>query len=202
MQHRIRHAAFAVVAALAIAGAAHAGADDKAFTSMPGYVDFAPLDHITKEAKVEVNLKSPMLGLVSKFMGQDDEELRDILANLKLVRVRVYDLTPEIEKQFLSAGSETMARLDKEGWERVVRVREDNERVDVYFKPSAKAEWIDGVLIIAVDDEAAFVNIVGTIRPEDVGKISEHFDIDGIDSGDGTRIKVESKTKTKPHNND
>ena len=169
---------------------------------MPGYVDFAPLEKITQEAKVEVNLKSPMLGLVSKFMGQEDPELRAMLANLKLVRVRVYDLTPEIEKEFLAAGSETTKRLDKAGWERVVRVREDGDRVDVYFKPSAKAEWIEGVLIIAVDSEAAFVNIVGQIRPEDVGKIGEHFDIDGIDSGDGTRIKVESKTKTKPRSND
>ena len=136
------------------------------------------------------------------MMGEDDPDLRDMLANLKLVRVRVYELTPEIEKEFLSAGSETTKRLDKAGWERVVRVREDNERVDVYFKPSSKAEWIDGVLIISVDDEAAFVNIVGTIRPEDVGRLGEHFDIDGINSGDGTRIKIESKTKTKPKHSD
>jgi hypothetical protein len=206
MPHRLNRIALALVVALSIAGPgavrAEADADDKAFASMPGYVDFAPLDKITQEAKVEVNLKSPMLGLVSKFMGDEDAELRDVFANLKLVRVRVYDLTPEIEKEFLAAGSETTKRLDKEGWERIVRVREDGDRVDVYFKPSAKAEWIDGVLIIAVDEEAAFINIVGQIRPEDVGKIGAHFDIDGINSGDGTRIKVESKTKTKPRNND
>lgn len=189
-----------VCAALAaLAGGARADADDKAFASMPGYVDFAALDKIGEEAKVEVNLKSPMLGLVAKFAGHDDPELRDMLANLKLVRVRVYDLTPEIEKQFLSAGSETMSRLDKSGWERIVRVREDNERVDIYFKPSAQAEWIEGVLIIALDDEAAFVNIVGTIRPEDVGRIGDHFEIHGIDldSDDGTKIKLQSKIKTR-----
>ena len=202
MQQRIRRAGLMAIAVLALAGTARADADDKSFEKLPGYVDFAPLEKITNEAKVEVNLKSPMLGLVSKMMGEGDPELRGIMANLKLVRVRVYDLTPEIAKQFLSAGSETTARLDKEGWERVVRVREDNERVDIYFKPSSKAEWIDGVLIIAVDEEAAFVNIVGQIRPEDVGRLSEHFDIDGINSSDGTRIKVESKIKTpKPSRN-
>lgn len=191
---------FAWVFALTISAAGLAHADDKAFTSLPGYVDFAALAKIGEDAKVEVNLKSPMLGLVSKFVGQDDPELRDMLAGLKLVRVRVYDLTPAIEKEFLAAGSETTTRLDKSGWERIVRVREDNERVDIYFKPSANAEWIEGVLIIAVDTEAAFVNIVGTIRPEDVGRIGEHFDIEGIDVGsdDDTRIKIESKKKTKP----
>ncbi len=200
MQHRFRSVTLAALAALAIAGAARADADDKSLASLPGYVDFAPLEKITSEAKVEVNLKGPMLSLVSKFMVEDDDEMRGVMANLKLVRVRVYDRTPEIEKEFLAAGSETTARLDKAGWERIVRVREDNERVDVYFKPSAQADLIDGVLIIAVDDEAAFVNIVGQIRPEDVGRLGSHFEIDGLDSGDGTRIKVESKTKTKPRN--
>lgn len=200
MKQQFRLIAWVFVAVISAAGWAHADPDDKAFTSLPGYVDFAALAKIGEDAKVEVNLKTPMLGLVSKFVGQDDPELRDILAGLKLVRVRVYDLTPAIEKEFLAAGSETTQRLDKSGWERIVRVREDDERVDIYFKPSANAEWIEGVLIIAVDTEAAFVNIVGTIRPEDVGRLGEHFDINGIDvgSGDGTKIKIESKKKTKP----
>jgi hypothetical protein len=198
MKH-IRHVTLAVVV-LCAAVAAHADADDeKSFASLPGYVDFAALARISEEAKVEVNLKSPMLGLVSKFVGHDDPELRDMLANLKLVRVRVYDLTPAVEKEFLAAGTETMNRLDKSGWERIVRVRENNERVDIYFKPSKNAEWIDGVLIIAVDNEAAFVNIVGTIRPEDVGRIGEHFDLDeiGVDSHGDSKIRVESKHKIK-----
>ncbi len=199
MKHRFGHIAMVVVAALGLSGAAHADADDKAFTSLPGYVDFAALARIGEEAKIEVNLKSPMLSLLSKFVGHDDPELRDMLASLKLVRVRVYDLTPDVEREFLAAGSETTNRLDKAGWERIVRVREHNERVDIYFKPSSKTEWIEGVLIIAIDEEAAFINIVGTIRPEDVGRISEHFDIDelGMDANGDTKIKVESKIKTK-----
>jgi len=192
--------ALALAAVSFLAGAAHADADDKSFASMPGYVDFAALAKIGEEAKVEVNLKSPMLGLVSKFVGDDDPELREMLANLTLVRVRVYNLTPAIEKEFLTAGTETIRRLDKSGWERIVRVRDEGEHVDIYFKPSSNAEWIEGVLIIAVDNEAVFVNIVGQIRPEDVGRIGEHFDIDefGVDSKGDTKIKIESKQKTKP----
>lgn len=194
MLRTMGRAALAAAAAVCLALSAWAGDDDKAFASLPGYVDFSALDKITEEAKVEVNLKSPMLGLVSKVLGHEDPELRDMLANLKLIRVRVYDLTPQIEKEFLAAGTATTTRLDQSGWERIVRVREDNERVDIYFKPSSNVEWIDGVLIIAVDTEAAFVNIVGTIRPEHVSRIGAHFDIDDID-GD-TRIRVESKKKT------
>lgn len=197
MMNTLRRAAFVVLAASLGASQAARADDDKSFSKHPGYVDFAALEKIGEEAKVEVNLKSPMLGLVSKFID-DDPELRNMMANLKLVRVRVYDLTPAIEKAFMSAGSETTAKLDKSGWERVVRVRERDERVDIYFKPSAKSDFIEGVLIIAVDDEAVFVNIVGEMRPEDVARISEHFNIDDIDIDEHgeTRIKIDSKKKT------
>ncbi len=168
---------------------------EAAVRSLPGYVDFSALDAMGQEAKVEVNLRDPMLGLVSKFVGNDEPDLRSLLASLKLVRVRVYNITPETAKQLMEAGSTTAAKLDKQGWERVVRVRDEGEHVDVYFKPSSKAEWIDGVLVIALgddDNEAAFVNIVGTIRPEDVARISDELNIEGLD-----RVRVENKTRVK-----
>ncbi|HEX5133468.1 MAG TPA: DUF4252 domain-containing protein [Candidatus Krumholzibacteria bacterium] len=191
--NRIKHA-FALVLLLAAAASPVIAAEDKeaALRTEPGYVDFTALDKLGQDAKVEVNLRNPMLGLVGKFIGEDDPELKSLIASLKLVRVRVYAVTPETITKLLAAGSDTAKHLDASGWERIVRVREDNQHVDVYFRPSKNAEWIDGVLVIAVgdDDEAAFVNIVGTIRPEDVAKIGDHLDIDGLD-----KIQVESKIR-------
>lgn len=176
-----------LAAVLLSAAGSPARADEKnkeaELRAMPGYVDFSMLDGIGQEAKVEVNLRDPMLGLVSKFVGADDPDMKSLLASLKLVRVRVYNITPETAGKLMDVGSKTAARLDKLGWERVVRVRDDNDHVDVYFKPSRKAEWIDGVLVISLgddDNEAAFVNIVGTIRPEDVSRISDELDIQGL----------------------
>ena len=115
------------------AGAQGKDGKDKeaALRSQPGYVDFSMLDKLGQDAKVEVNLRDPMLGLVGKFISEDDAELRDLIANLKLVRVRVYRITPETLERLLAVGSETAAKLDKDGWERIVRVRDDNEHVDV-----------------------------------------------------------------------
>lgn len=191
---RIMHSVF-IAAALAAAasvavGAAEKGTKDKeaAIRSQPGYVDLSVLDKLGQEAKIEVNLRDPMLSLVGKFIGEDDPELKDLIAGLKLVRVRVYTITPETVEKLLAVGSETSLRLDRDGWERIVRVRDEGEHVDVYFKPSSNTEWIEGVLVISVgeDNEAAFVNIVGTIRPEDVARIGDHLDIDGMDK---VRIK-------------
>lgn len=194
----IMHSVF-IAAALVSAASFGAGAQDKsardkeaAIRSQPGYVDFSMLDKLAQEPKVEVNLRDPMLGLVGKFIGEDDPELKRLISGLKLVRVRVYTVTPDTIERLLAAGSETSQRLDRDGWERIVRVRDEGEHVDVYFKPSSNTEWIEGVLVIAVgeDDEAAFVNIVGTIRPEDVARIGDHLDIDGMD-----KIRIEKKIR-------
>jgi hypothetical protein len=195
----LRNIRIMIVASLFMACAASMAAADKsskdkeaALKSEPGYVDFSMLDRLGQEAKVEVNLRDPMLGLVSKFISEDDPELRDLIAGLKLVRVRVYDAAAAGMDKLLAAGSEATRQLDADGWERIVRVREDGEHVDVYFKPSKNAEWIEGVLVIAMEvgDEAAFVNIVGTIRPEDVARLGDHMDIDGLD-----RVRVEKKIR-------
>ncbi len=198
----MRHLMTIIIAALLLGGATiAANAQDKtakgkdkeaALRSEPGYVDFSMLDKLGQDAKIEVNLRDPMLGLVGKFISDEDEELRDLISSLKLVRVRVYQITPTTVERLLAAGSETATKLDKDGWERIVRVRDDDEHVDVYFKPSSNAEWIEGVLVIALgdDDEAAFVNIVGTIRPEDVARIGEHFDVNGMD-----KVHIEKKIK-------
>jgi hypothetical protein len=194
--HKFMRTILVTAAALAVASSAalaqNKAPKDKeaALRSQPGYVDFSMLDKLDQPAKVEVNLRDPMLNLVGKFISEDDPELKDLISSLKLVRVRVYQITRSNIDQLMAIGSETATMLDKAGWERIVRVRdeEEGEYVDVYFKPSSNAEWIDGVLVVALgdDDDAAFVNIVGTIRPEDVARIGEQLDIDGMDK---VRIK-------------
>jgi len=176
-----------LMALLALAASVGQAETEKELKKLPGYVEFdAEAIFGNQEAKVEVYLKDPMLNLVIDFMGEDDEDLRDVLGKLKLIRVQVYDIDRTKAKE-LSAVAKTISQdLDKKGWERIVRVREDDERVDVYFKPSAEYEWLDGIVVFVIgeDEEAVFVNVVGEIRPEDVGRLADEFDIDYLSRDD------------------
>jgi hypothetical protein len=181
---------FAVSATTAVAKDRKKTSD---YTKHPGYVDFDALEIFGDvEPKIEVYVREQMLALVAKFLENEDPELYDLLMKLKLVRVQVFDIDHDMAGKFENQSAKTVKVLDKEGWERVVRVREDDESVFVYIKPSENYEWIQGVVVLAMEDyeEAVFVNIVGDIKPEDVHRLGEHFDVEELDS-----IRYEVKKK-------
>ncbi len=146
------------------------------YTKHPGYIEMPDFGN-GDEAKIEVNLNENMIKLVAKFLKGEDPELYDMLINLKLVRVEVYELSAAVRRKFASQSSRAVEVLDDNDWERIVRVREDDQQAYVYIKPSDDYEWIQGIVVLAMeDDEAVFVNIVGDIKPEDISRIGEHFD--------------------------
>jgi len=184
-------AALAVMLGGALAGPA-AALTEAEIKKLPGYVDFDAMKLFEgQEAKVEVYLKDPMLELVSKFVKSEDPELFEVLAKLKLVRVQIFEVDHVQAQKVSEVTTATAKQLDGKGWERIVRVREDDEHVDVYLKPSKEYEWLDGLVVMVVDggDEAIFVNIVGQIHPDDISKLAEHFDIDELDI-DSSKVHI------------
>ncbi len=151
----------------------------------PGYVDLSELESLFRaEPKIEVNLKGALLRMVASASRRDDPEFARLLLKLKAIHVRGYDLSraqaDEVER-FTSGFSR---RLEGRGWETVARVREDGERVDMLVHTDG--ETIAGLVVLVVspeDDESIFVNIVGDIDPEEIGRIGSKFDIDAL-SGD------------------
>jgi len=145
----------------------------------PGYIDLADIESwFGSEATLEVNIKGALLKLVSEASRHEDPELADLLTNLKAIQVRGYTLTPSQLQGINQRTAELGRRLARSGWDTVARVREDGEDIHMYVKATDDA--IAGLVVMVVspgENETMFVNIVGDINPEEIGRIGRKFDI-------------------------
>lgn len=155
----------------------------------PGFVDFAEVEKwFDSEARIEVNIQGALLRLVAEASRNEDPDFANVLTRLKGIYVRGYSLN---QSQFSTIGrnaSELGKRLEGRGWETVARVREDGDRVDMYIKTQGDA--IAGLVVMAIasgEDDTIFINIVGDIDPEEIGRIGSRFHIDDLDRRTGTR---------------
>ncbi|MEX2130860.1 MAG: DUF4252 domain-containing protein [Pseudohongiellaceae bacterium] len=157
-----------------------AASDD--LTNHPGFVDFTSLAAVAGgEPTVEVSLKEPLLAMITNILRNNDEEAADFISKLLRVNVQVYENTG-FDALLMAQNMSNIARdLEAEEWERVVRVREGNNHVDVYFKLSGGADLIHGIAIMVTEPgQAVMVNIVGDISATDLSTLGRRFDIDEL----------------------
>ena len=164
------------------------------YTKHPGYVDFGEIDELKDvEETVEVFIRGPLLRFVSKATRNEDPNLADLLDGLLLIRVNVFEVTPDNEQKVKDVISDISKKLEKKKWERMVRIRKRDENANV-FTQFGKNDELTGLVVLGFEerDEAVFVNIVGRIDPEQLGKLSGKFNIPSLDS-----IELEYKNKKK-----
>ena len=142
-----------------------------------GYVDFENLDFFKDiEKKVEVSIKGSLLKFVSKASAQNDPELSQLLENLKLIKVDVFPMDKTTTSEVESAINRISKELESKNWERMVRVKDAKQRVEIYNQ--FIGDQLSGLVVMAVsDDEAVFVNIIGNIDPAQLGKLGDKFGI-------------------------
>ena len=165
----------------------------------PGYIEFSSLDLFDgpePEANIEIYLKEPLLDLVAAATRFEDEELANMLEALYLIRVQVYqDLDASYER--IAARLNALTLPD---WERVVQVREPDERMQFYVRTADEA--IVGLLVLVCDlsesGELVFVNIVGPLDLAQVGRIGRKFDIAPLDSIDFGAATPKAPRKDQP----
>jgi hypothetical protein len=149
----------------------------------PGYLDLRHVeDWFDGEAWLEVNIQGALLKLVAEASRVEDPELTSLLSKLKAIQVRGYPLSQGRFRDVERRTGELAKRLQGMGWETVARVRESEKRVDVYLKEQNGR--IAGLVVMVLEpgskDGSVFVNIVGEIDPEQIGRIGSKFSIDPL----------------------
>ena len=158
-------------------------AEDEDFRNMAGYFDFKLAEEFSnRETSVEVYVKEPLLSIVRAATRREEPELSDLLSRIKLISVRTFSIGDEDVEPLKARVADLDVRLNQERWEKIVRVKDEGEQVFVYMKSTAGN--IDGMVVIAIEygEEAAFVNIVGNITPENLERLYGRFNIPELDS--------------------
>ncbi len=157
-------------------------AQKRDYTNEPGYVDFGDLSEFEEgEMVAEVFIESYLLKMVGKLTQNEEPELAELIGGLKLIKVNVFGVNEDNIGQINGRVELINKNLANNGWDRIVRVRDGGETANVHIKTN-NGEDIVGLVVLAVDEngEAAFVNIVGNINLEIIGKLGEKFDIPSL----------------------
>ena len=157
-------------------------------THAQGYFPFDEIPGLDSEPTVQIDLDPELMNMFGTAAKGAQGEVASALAGITNVRVRVYEgITDGRQEDLLQFVEDTSRTLERGGWKSVVRVTEDGERVRIFVKLAAggaNAGTFEGVTLMVVDtgagNEAVFINIAGTIRPEQLGRVASQVGMNGM----------------------
>lgn len=151
--------------------------------SNPGYVDPSLIEGwFDAQPNIEINLRGALLRMVADATDESEPELSGLLGRIQGIYVRGYTDSAVTRRGNLRQGLDRLTgRLRSDGWETIVRVREDEEDINIQLRMNGD-EAIAGLMVLvnSSDAEHIFINIVGDIRPEELGRIGRSFNIDPL----------------------
>lgn len=145
-----------------------------------GYVDLESMGRLNRiigdEPSIEVNVEGALLRLVAEAARFEDPDLAVMLRRLEGVYVRGYDLSPNMAGRARDQAAVIGKELQLRGWTTIVSVNERDEFVRMFARMDG--EEIAGMVVMVIDEnarEAIFLNIVGDVDPEEIGRIGSKF---------------------------
>lgn len=147
----------------------------------PGFADFGNLREFENDGAVtEVILRHRLISMVAAMTKKHDPQLASMLEQLRLIYVHTLKVDENNEKQLHETMKNLNQKLQDDGWEVIVRVREEKEENNIYILP--KGEMIEGLCILSIEgEEVTFLNIVGTIDLNMLAQLGEKFDLPTLD---------------------
>lgn len=149
------------------------------YSNDPGYADFGNLSGFEKGNNVtEIYIGKDLLDLVAKMSQEKDSSLTNLLEGLKLIRVNSFSVNKKDSKAIMLIMNKVDKNLTDKNWKRIVKIKNNNNVTNVYIKSDNEGNF-DGLVVtnFQKDGEASFINIVGRIKLETIGKLGKKFNI-------------------------
>jgi hypothetical protein len=143
-----------------------------------GLVDFGKFVAPKSGEFVEINIGKPLISIASRIVQHSEKDAAEVLRGLERVRVNVIGLDDENRAEMEERITAIRTKLDTEGWEPIVTVKDKGDDVAVYLKTRGE-EAVEGIVVTVVDGgkEAVLINIVGNIQPEKIAAIGEKLNL-------------------------
>ncbi len=158
-------------------------AEEDSFKGHPGYVDLDEIKIPDKAGEVtEVHLGPALLKLISKAADDEDDDFVATMSELKGIQVKTFEIDSVDAGAILPIMDRIEDKLKRDGWERLVLVKERDERVVVSVKP--EGDKAVGLMVMTLEPghEACFVNIIGTIDFQSLHDMDIDLDPSVLDS--------------------
>jgi len=124
---------------------------------------------------VDVTLDGAMLRLASRFLSDDDRDVRDVVRKLEGIYVHSYEF--DNEGEYDRSIVDAVRRQIGPEWKRIVTVKSRmRENTEVYTLP--RGDSIAGLVVIAAEPrELTIVNIVGPVDLDSLASLEGQFGI-------------------------
>lgn len=143
----------------------------------PGYFPIEDLGIFPEESiNLEINLTGPMIKFIALATLEEEPELSRLVEELESIRVRGADLEKQGAEVVRSGIRDAARQLTESGWTSMVRIRDDDEEVYIYFKEQA-GEMVGLTVLSLEGDEAMLINLVGKIDPAGLGSLASGLDL-------------------------
>ena len=144
----------------------------------PGYFPSERFGLLSSESlSLEINLSGALLGLVAAALDDEDPEFSELVRGLEGIRVRVAE-ADDLDLEALRSGfSRATSWLQANGWDTLLRVREDDEEFYVYTRLD-EGEMV-GMALLALEpgDEVVMVNVIGRLDLALMAALADSLDI-------------------------
>lgn len=138
---------------------------------------------IDGEPTIEVDLGPEMLKLLGEATKGETGEPGVALQGITNVRFRMYEEVDDDMQDVLRFVDATATRLQADGWQAVVRIRDGTDLIRVYMKPGTGGNLAGVSFMMTSGDgsdgggEAMFINVTGAFQPAQLGQLAS---INGI----------------------
>lgn len=145
----------------------------------PGYLDFDRMGLVPLgESKLVVNLYGPTIRIMAEFARGKDTTFSNLLDKLQAIRAKVWQVPPKDADALRRNLTDLARQLESRGWQTAVEVRSGTGDLS-FIQLRTQGDQILGLAVFFLDaeGEAGAINIVGSVTPEEIGRLGRQFNL-------------------------